>query len=92
MNDEGFVWDRDKLELVRQKHGVEFKDVLDVVFDERHLVDDDPQGNMDRYMLVGRARSGRVLQVICTSESLHLTRFITAFEANEYWKAYYDQD
>lgn len=91
MNDEDFLWDVEKAVRVQREHGIDLREVIDVAFDEFHLFDDDPQGNWDRYMLVGQTSAGRVLQVICASESINVTRFITAFDANDYWRKQYGQ-
>ena len=92
MADVGYVWDEDKIALVREKHNVEMLDLIEVDLDPRSLTEDDPQGHYDRFMIVGTTRAGRLLQVICTDQDLPLIRFITAFDVNAFWRRRYEQD
>lgn len=83
--DVGYVWDEVKYERVREKHGVDFAEVVDA-FEEKHaLFALDPRGHPDRLMVVGRTRGGRILQVIYTDEDAPLVRIITAFDASQEW-------
>ncbi len=91
MSDEGYIWDSDKLERVRAKHDVEMLEAIEAELDPHSMTLEDPQGNWDRYMIVGQTSSGRILQVICTDEDTPLVRFITAFEAGEHWRRSYEQ-
>ena len=90
MNDVGYVWHEDKYERARAEHGVELLEAIEVDLDPDSLTEDDPQGHWGRYLVVGRTRAGRILQVVCSDEDLPLTRFITAFEAHDFWRKRYD--
>jgi len=82
--DVGYVWDEDKYDRVRDKHGVVFSEVVDIFADEHAVYAPDPQGHVSRRMVVGQTRSGRILQVIFNDqEDAPLARIITAFDANQ---------
>lgn len=51
--DYGFVWDEKKYRTVREKHGVDFSEVVAVFEDECAIERPDPAGHQDRYALVG---------------------------------------
>lgn len=87
--DIGFIWDEDKYHRVREKHGVDFAEVVDAFEDELAIFTTDPAGAVDRRMVVGQTRGGRILQVIYTEEDAPLARIITAFEASRIWKNEY---
>ncbi|QDG52164.1 BrnT family toxin [Persicimonas caeni] len=84
--DIGYVWDEHKYEQVRDKHSVDFGEVVDVFEGKLTLYEEDPQGNPERLMAVGQTRSGRVLQVIFTDEDAPLVRLVTAFDASKEWE------
>ena len=89
--DIGFVWDADKYQEVQKKHNVQFYEVVSAFDDPDVQVLPDPQRHTDRWMLVGKTVSGRILSVICSDEEAPLQRLITAFDAsgevlNEYYK------
>jgi uncharacterized DUF497 family protein len=87
--DVGYVWDEDKYERVQDKHGVRFAEVVDVFEDRRAIHGPDPGGNLNRRMVVGKTRGGRVLQIIYTDEDAPLARIITAFDASQEWRDEY---
>jgi uncharacterized DUF497 family protein len=91
--DLGFVWDETKYEAVRQRHGVRFDEVVSVFEDEDAFELDDPQGNLERSMLVGRTHTGRILQVVYqddyTAMDSMIYRLITAFDAVREWSDEY---
>ncbi len=90
MADIGYVWDEDKYELVQQKHGVLFWEVVSAFEDIDCYEDEDPQGNEGCWMLVGRSTSDRILRIIFSDEEFPLIRLITAFDAEqEYRDEYY---
>ena len=84
--DIGYVWDEDKYERVKVKHGVVFSEVVEVLERLDTLYESDPQGNPGRYMAVGEAPGGKTLQVIFSDEDAPLLRIITAFEASKEWR------
>lgn len=83
--DIGFVWDEDKYALVVEKHDVTFHEVVSCFDDEAVLEVDDPQGHADRFMLVARTASQRVLQIVVSESELPIYRIITAFDAAGAW-------
>jgi uncharacterized DUF497 family protein len=87
--DVGYVWDEEKYERVKRKHGVDFGEVIDTFEDVQTLYEQDPQGDVERQMAVGQTRGGRVLQVIFTYEDAPLVRVITAFDASKDWRHEY---
>ena len=91
MADAGYVWDEDKYDLARREHDVGFSEVVSALEDPLALEELDPQGHWERHLLVGRAWSGRVLQVIYSDEDLPLVRIVTAFDANEHWRRSYER-
>ena len=89
--DIGFVWDADKYQEVQRKHNVQFYEVVSAFDDPNVQVLPDPQGHEDRWMLVGKTVSGRILSVICSDEEAPLQRLITAFDASgEVLHEYYE--
>ncbi|MBO6514818.1 MAG: BrnT family toxin, partial [Phycisphaerales bacterium] len=66
--DPGFVWDNDKYELVQEKHGVVFHEVVSAFDDPNGLEEPDPQGHRDRYMLLAKSHNERVLQILYTDD------------------------
>lgn len=84
--DIGYVWDEVKYQLVQEKHGVTFAEVVDVMESLETSHEDDPQNNPGRYMAVGQTQQGRLLQVIYTDEESPLFRIVTAFPASKEWE------
>ena len=90
--DIGFIWDEDKYQEVQEKHNVQFYEVVSAFDDPNVQMVPDPQGDADRWMLVGKTISGRVLSVICSDEDAPLQRLITAFDASgEALNGYYNR-
>lgn len=87
--DTGYVWDEDKYNRTRKKHGIVFGEVVDACENKSAIHTADPGDNLNRRMAVGGTRSGRVLQVIYTDEDAPLIRIITAFDASERWENEY---
>jgi uncharacterized DUF497 family protein len=90
MADIGFVWDEDKYALVQTNHSVTFAEVVEALSDPLALETSDPQGHLDRCMVVG-ATAERVLQILYSDDELPLIRVITAFDANSRWRHEYER-
>ena len=90
--DIGYLWDENKEALVKAKHGVELDEAIEAIADPNHNYHDDPQGNWGRSLIVGRTRTGRLLQVIISDEDLPIIRIITAYDAEKHWRQEYEQD
>lgn len=89
--DLGYLWDERKAALVEKKHGVDLAQAVEALCDPDQLYDEDPQGDWGRFMIVGRTRHGKLLQVILSDEELPVMRLITAFEADAVWRQAYER-
>lgn len=93
--DLGFVWDENKYEQVQADHGVRFWEVVSAFEDALALEEPDPQGHVERFLMVAQTHEGRVLQVLYTEtyteEGAMLYRIITAFDAGKEWRDEYEQ-
>ena len=78
--DIGFIWNKDKYQEVRQKHRVQFYEVVAAFDDLDGYELQSPTGHADRWMWIGATASGRVLTVTYSDEDLPLYRLITAFD------------
>lgn len=88
--DIGFVWDENKYNRVRQKHRVQFHEVVSAFDDLNGYEVPDPERHEDRWMWIGRTAGDRVLAIITSDEDSPLHRLISAFDAtgrflNEYY-------
>lgn len=90
MADVGYLMDEGKLQRVTEAHSVTLSEIVEGCEDPQHLADIDPQGNPERYMIVGRTKNGRILQVLCSEEEAPAVRLITAFDANSFWRTEYN--
>lgn len=91
MSDIGYLWDERKQQRVLEKHSLTLSQVVQAAEDVEHLSAPDPQGDPERFMLVGRTDAGLTLQVLCSEEDLPVVRLITAFVADEYWRREYER-
>ena len=89
--DIGYVWDNEKYEAVKEKHGVYFYEVVSAFEDPNGFIEADPANHRDRWMWVGMTVTDRILSIICTDEDLPSFRIITAFEAPEKWIDEYEK-
>ncbi len=90
--DIGFVWDEQKFERVRKKHDVMFYEVVSAFEDDHGYEVPDPAGREERFVLVGRTVTERVLTVVFSEEELPLYRIVTAFDAVGRWVDEYDKN
>lgn len=60
----GFEWDTEKASTNKRKHGVTFEEAVTAFRDDRGLVESDPQGHDDRFVLIGMSTRVRVLFVV----------------------------
>jgi uncharacterized DUF497 family protein len=76
-----FVWDPEKAEANRKKHGVSFDEASTVFRDPLARLVDDPEysGEEERFVLFGEAETGRLLAVMHTDRGGRL-RLISARE------------
>ena len=75
------VWDENKAEINRRKHGVRFTVASRVFLDESRIeiFDENHSDNEERYEVIGKV--GDILVVICT-DLQEKTRLISARRAN----------
>ena len=59
-----FEWDEAKAAANVRKHGVTFEEGTTAWKDEHRLVDVDPQGHDDRFILIGMSNKVRILYVV----------------------------
>jgi uncharacterized DUF497 family protein len=79
-----FEWDDAKALANVRKHGVTFHEALTAFSDERQLAVDDPQGNADRFVLIGMSSTARILYVVHGElANNRRTRIISARKANK---------
>ena len=81
-----FVWDRNKAESNRRKHGVTFEEARTVFYDDfaQLVPDPDHSKDEDRFILLGRSSEMRILIVChCYRESDSEIRIISARKATK---------
>lgn len=91
LGDLKFVWDSDKAEINRKKHGISFETAARVFLDENSYDDFDKKHSdfEDRIKIVGRV--GKILAVIYT-EREDKNRIISARQADkDEEEQYYEQ-
>ena len=91
LGDLKFVWDSEKAEINRKKHGVNFEDAALVFFDENLMeeVDENHSDFEDRYKIIGKVEN--VIVVIYTERG-DKNRIISARTANKKeTEDYYEQ-
>ena len=76
-----FEWDEQKAQSNQRKHGVHFRQVLPVFFDQFRLESEDTFTAEERYRLIGLAR-GRILFVVYTWRG-DVVRIISARKATK---------
>ncbi len=84
-----FVWDSAKAIANRQKHGVDFADVVEVFLDPRALTAADDHPDEERFVTVGMDTLGRVLAVAYTWRGSAI-RIISARKATARERAQYE--
>lgn len=64
-------WDHNKSQLNIEKHGVDFSEAASVLFDSNvlELVDQKHSQHEERYLIIGKALSGRILLVVYSPRS-----------------------
>ena len=75
-----FEWDPEKARINQTKHGVEFADALEVLFDPFGLTTVDDRTGEVRHVTLGADAFGRLLVVVYTRSHAHV-RMISARRA-----------
>jgi hypothetical protein len=78
-----YVWDPNKAQTNRRKHGVRFADAVAVFEDAYALTVPDDYPHEERFVTLGQDAFGRVLIVVYTYRG-DTTRIISAREANKH--------
>ncbi len=89
--DIGYLWDSEKYEAVRQKHCVEFQEVVSALSDKVGFDVKDSSHYADRWLWIGRTYENRVLIVVFSDEELPIYRIITAYDAEGRYLHEYNQ-
>lgn len=85
-----FEWDEAKAAANVRKHGVTFEEGTTAWKDEHQLLDVDPQGHAERFILIGMSNKARILYVVHAErlDARH-TRIISVRVANKKEKLEY---
>ena len=88
-----FEWDDAKEIANIAKHGVSFKEAATAFADTNYLLLEDPQGHVDRFVLLGISTQTRLLFVVYVeiSHARPRTRIISAREATKVEARLYGQ-
>ncbi len=81
-----FEWDKTKSTKNEEKHGVSFKEAQSVSYDENavEFFDDNHSDDEDRFLLLGRSFSFRIIMVChCIRENESKIRIISARKATK---------
>jgi uncharacterized protein len=86
-----FEWDAEKAEANRKKHGVPFSEAVTVFGDPLSVLIPDPDHSAreERFLLLGRSRTGRLL-VVSHTERVERIRLISARPATRMEKRDYE--
>ena len=85
--DVGYIWDENKYLKTKEKHGINFAEVVSAMEDPDSIDEpkDDPEvDGEERWFCIGETTSSRVIVVIYLEE-FPLYRIVTAFEAEGRW-------
>lgn len=87
-NKADFEWDRRKASANLAKHGIDFADATEVLFDPMAITLSDPEKDEERFVTIGTDGLGRTLVVVFTWRESRLriisARKATAREKREY--------
>jgi len=87
-----FDWDERKDTENQRKHGVSFEEARTVFFDDRALLRDDPDGDENRFVLLGLSATLRTLVVChCYRERDEVIRIISARKAHKEERVDYER-
>lgn len=92
MADLRFIWDDEKAEANRRKHGVSFEEAMTVFYDDYavEFFDDEHSEWEDRFLLLGLSSFSRLLMVChCYREQDAVIRIISARRATRSESRYY---
>ena len=89
-----FAWDPAKAAINRKRHRVSFEEAATAFYDPLSLTIPDPDHSAGeaRYLLIGRASSGRLLVVSHLDEAETRIRIISAREPTRHERRHYEED
>ena len=88
-----FEWDEDKNQINIKKHGVSFIEAASAFFDIYSVIIPDKEHSYgeERFMLIGRSRTNRILTVChCERQNGEITRIFSARKAENTEKYLYE--
>ncbi|MFG6359612.1 BrnT family toxin [Taurinivorans muris] len=81
-----FVWDENKNQINRKKHGIDFTEARSVFFDEQAILFDDPEYSDDeeRFLILGMSETAKICLVChCYRNEDETIRIISARKATK---------
>ena len=86
-----FEWDEEKRQSNLRKHGVNFADAVEVLFDELAITIEDPDHHDEqRFITIGTDTKTRVLVVIYAYQGKNAIRMISARQADRRERQQYE--
>lgn len=89
-----FVWDPNKDEINKRKHGLSFETAKEVFYDELAVLFDDPEHSEDedRFLIIGSLKSEQICIVShCYRDEDRTIRLISARKATKAERRYYEE-
>jgi uncharacterized DUF497 family protein len=86
------TWDPEKAEANQAAHGVSFAEAATVLEDEWALTREDPDAIAEqRFATLGVSSEGKLLVVIYASREPEIIRIVSAWKANKWQRARYEE-
>lgn len=86
-----FEWDEEKRQSNLRKHGVDFADAVEVLFDELAITIEDPDHHDEqRFITIGTDTKTRVLVVVYAYRGRNAIRMISARQADRRERRQYE--
>ena len=80
LEDNDFIWDKNKYEKVLQQRNIHFYEVVSAL-DSEEFLEIPHEFHEDRFLIVAKTQTGKILVVILSDEILPVYRIITTYEA-----------
>ena len=94
MKEINFIWDENKNEINKRKHGLSFEEAREVFGDENAILFDDPDHSIeeDIFLIIGAIKSTKICIVShCYRDDDNVIRLISAREATKKEKRIYEE-
>lgn len=94
MKDIKFIWDKNKNDINKKKHGLSFEEAKEVFGDENAILFDAPEHSIeeDRFLIIGAIKSSKICIVShCYRDNDNVIRLISAREATKNEKIIYQE-